>query len=77
VLDGRFAQDRPARLSVRLSVLTPEEAVADIAERTAGLPVHHIYTWASIAGMPEDIVDEHVELLFGHVAPRLRRLAHL
>jgi alkanesulfonate monooxygenase SsuD/methylene tetrahydromethanopterin reductase-like flavin-dependent oxidoreductase (luciferase family) len=74
-LEGRFARDRPGRLSVRLSVLTPEEAVADIAERTAGLPVHHVYTWASIAGMPDDIVDEHVELLLGHVAPRLRALA--
>jgi alkanesulfonate monooxygenase SsuD/methylene tetrahydromethanopterin reductase-like flavin-dependent oxidoreductase (luciferase family) len=75
VLEGRFGQGRPGPLSVRLSVLTPEEAVADIAERTTGLPVRHIYTWASIAGMPDDLVDEHIELLFGQVAPRLRALA--
>jgi alkanesulfonate monooxygenase SsuD/methylene tetrahydromethanopterin reductase-like flavin-dependent oxidoreductase (luciferase family) len=74
-LGGRFATDRPGRLSVRLSVLSPDEAVTEIAERTAGLPVEHVYTWASIAGMPDDLVDEHVELLFGEVAPRLRALA--
>jgi alkanesulfonate monooxygenase SsuD/methylene tetrahydromethanopterin reductase-like flavin-dependent oxidoreductase (luciferase family) len=68
----RFAADRRGLASVRLSVLTPDEAVEDITQRIDGLPVAHIYTWASIANMPDDIVDEHVELLFGEVAPRLR-----
>jgi alkanesulfonate monooxygenase SsuD/methylene tetrahydromethanopterin reductase-like flavin-dependent oxidoreductase (luciferase family) len=71
-LASRFGSTRRGLASVRLSVLTPDEAVADIARRTDGLPVQHIYTWASIANMPDDLVDEHVELLFGEVAPRVR-----
>jgi alkanesulfonate monooxygenase SsuD/methylene tetrahydromethanopterin reductase-like flavin-dependent oxidoreductase (luciferase family) len=72
-LSSRFAATRRDLGSVRLSVLTPEEAVAEIAQRIAGVPAAHIYTWASIAGMPDDLVDEHVELLLRDVAPRLRR----
>jgi hypothetical protein len=58
--------------SVRLSVLSVDEAVTDIRRRIEGLPVEHVYAWASIANMPADLVDEHVELLFGDVAQRLR-----
>jgi alkanesulfonate monooxygenase SsuD/methylene tetrahydromethanopterin reductase-like flavin-dependent oxidoreductase (luciferase family) len=73
-LEGRLARDRPAGLSVRLAVLTPDEAVAEIAGRVSGLPVQHVFTWLSVAGMPEDLVDEHIELLFTKVAPRVRDL---
>ena len=71
-LDDRFAAGRPQGISVRLSVLSPDEAVAEIERRIAGLPVAHVYTWASIAGMDDSLVDEHLRLLFGEVAPRLR-----
>jgi alkanesulfonate monooxygenase SsuD/methylene tetrahydromethanopterin reductase-like flavin-dependent oxidoreductase (luciferase family) len=71
-LASRFGATRRGLASVRLSVLTPDEAVAEIKEHIDGLPVAHIYTWASIANMPDDLVDEHVELLFGDVAPRVR-----
>jgi alkanesulfonate monooxygenase SsuD/methylene tetrahydromethanopterin reductase-like flavin-dependent oxidoreductase (luciferase family) len=55
-----------------LTVLTAQDAVRTIRERTEGLPVEHVYLWASVAGMPEDLVQRHVELLFGKVAPALR-----
>ncbi|GIH70438.1 LLM class flavin-dependent oxidoreductase [Sphaerimonospora thailandensis] len=55
-----------------LTVLTPQDAVQAIRKRTAALPVEHVYLWASIAGMPDDLVERHVELLFGSVAPALR-----
>ena len=54
-----------------LSVLAVDDAVAAIAERTSGLPVDHAYTWASVGGMPDDLVDRHVELLFTKVAHAL------
>ncbi|MDV8022184.1 LLM class flavin-dependent oxidoreductase [Rhodococcus sp. IEGM 1330] len=46
-----------------LEILTPEQAVERIHERIAGLPVHHLIFWASIAGMPEDLVLRHLELV--------------
>ncbi|MER6108341.1 LLM class flavin-dependent oxidoreductase [Streptomyces hirsutus] len=55
-----------------LTVLTPQAAVRAVRERTAGLPVEHVYFWASVAAMPEDLVRRHIELLFGEVAPALR-----
>ncbi|HTA10899.1 MAG TPA: LLM class flavin-dependent oxidoreductase [Streptosporangiaceae bacterium] len=72
-LASRLGATRHGLASVRLSVLTPDEALTEIRHRIDGLPAAHVYTWASIANMPGDLVDEHVELLFGDVAPRLRR----
>jgi alkanesulfonate monooxygenase SsuD/methylene tetrahydromethanopterin reductase-like flavin-dependent oxidoreductase (luciferase family) len=51
-------------------VLTPAQAAAEIRSRADGLPVEHIILWASVAGMPDDIVQRHVEL----VATDLRKL---
>ena len=55
-----------------LRVLTPTDAIDAIREATEGAPVEHVYLWASVAGMPGDLVDRHVELLFTQVAPALR-----
>jgi hypothetical protein len=55
-----------------LVVLTPEDTIAEIRSRVDGLPVRHVFFWASIAGMPDDVVDRHVELLATEVAPALR-----
>ena len=52
-----------------LRVLTPDDAVAAIREATEGAPVEHVYLWASVAGMPGDVVDRHIELLCSQVAP--------
>ncbi|MCZ0983346.1 LLM class flavin-dependent oxidoreductase [Streptomyces diastatochromogenes] len=46
-----------------LEILTPEDAAARIAERTKGLPVRHLIFWASIAGMPDDLVVRNIELV--------------
>jgi alkanesulfonate monooxygenase SsuD/methylene tetrahydromethanopterin reductase-like flavin-dependent oxidoreductase (luciferase family) len=54
-----------------LRVLTPDDAATAIRDATDGAPVEHVYLWASIAGMPDDLVDRHVELLFTEVRARL------
>lgn len=54
-----------------LSVVTPAEAARVITERTAGLPVEHVYVWASVAGMPDDLVDRHLQLLLTDVRAAL------
>ena len=54
-----------------LRVLTPTDAVAAIREATDGSPVEHVYLWASVAGMPGDLVERHVELTCTQVAPNL------
>ena len=54
-----------------LRVLTPTDAVNAIREATHGSPVEHVYLWASVAGMPEDLVERHVELTCTQVAPNL------
>ena len=47
----------------RFQVLTPEAAVATVRAQTDGLPVEQLYFWASVAGMPDDLVARHVELI--------------
>ena len=54
-----------------LRVLTPTDAVAAIREATDGAPVEHVYLWASVAGMPDELVERHVELTCTQVAPNL------
>jgi hypothetical protein len=31
-----------------------------------------VYLWASVAGMPDDLAERHVELLFAEVRPALQ-----
>lgn len=50
---------------------TPEDAAARIRAHTAGAPVETVFLWASIAGMPEDLVARHVETLCTRLAPIL------
>jgi alkanesulfonate monooxygenase SsuD/methylene tetrahydromethanopterin reductase-like flavin-dependent oxidoreductase (luciferase family) len=54
-----------------LRVLSPADATAAIRAATADAPVEHVYLWASIAGMPDDLVERHVELLCTEVRPNL------
>lgn len=58
-----------------LAVATPEEAVDILRARTADLPVQDVYLWASVAGMPDDLVTRHLELLFTRVRPALAERA--
>lgn len=45
-----------------LQVLTPADAVRVVREQTADLPVVDVRLWMSVGGMPEDLVDRHIEL---------------
>jgi alkanesulfonate monooxygenase SsuD/methylene tetrahydromethanopterin reductase-like flavin-dependent oxidoreductase (luciferase family) len=56
----------------RFQVLTVEEAAAYLRRRSEGLPVQHMILWASVAAMPEELVDRHVELVCTDLARALR-----
>lgn len=48
-----------------------DEAIR-VMDRVCGdLRSPHLYVWASVAGMPDDLVEEHLRLTFGEVVPRL------
>ncbi len=55
-----------------LRVLTPDAAIDAIRVATEGAPVEHVYLWGSVAAMPDDLADRHIELLCTRVAPALR-----
>lgn len=55
-----------------LQVLTPDEAVEHIKRETEGLPVVEMHAWASIAGMDDSLVAEHINLLATQVTPQIK-----
>lgn len=56
-----------------LKVLDPGQASSHIKAITAGLPVAHLYFWASVSAMPEEIVQRHTQLLFSELRRELGR----
>jgi hypothetical protein len=52
-------------------VLSPDEAISFIRERTTGLPVEYVTPWISVGGMPDEVVEEHITLITTEVAPAL------
>ncbi|NYH77581.1 alkanesulfonate monooxygenase SsuD/methylene tetrahydromethanopterin reductase-like flavin-dependent oxidoreductase (luciferase family) [Actinopolyspora biskrensis] len=56
-----------------LEILTPEDACARVRKQTDGLPVKHLIFWASIAGMPDDLVTRNIELISEHLPTLLGR----
>lgn len=48
---------------LRLEVRTPEQAAQRIAETTRGLPATDVFCFGDIGGLPDDLVDRHVELV--------------
>jgi alkanesulfonate monooxygenase SsuD/methylene tetrahydromethanopterin reductase-like flavin-dependent oxidoreductase (luciferase family) len=74
-VDDLRALDEPVRgrwpSGPGLAVYTPAEAIEAIVKRVDGLPARHVYVWASIAGMPDDLVDRHIELVCTEVRPAL------
>jgi alkanesulfonate monooxygenase SsuD/methylene tetrahydromethanopterin reductase-like flavin-dependent oxidoreductase (luciferase family) len=54
-----------------LTVLTADQAVEYIRAICHGLPVTHLWFWASIGGMPDDLVHRQMELLVDEVQPAL------
>jgi alkanesulfonate monooxygenase SsuD/methylene tetrahydromethanopterin reductase-like flavin-dependent oxidoreductase (luciferase family) len=55
----------------RFDVVTPGRALERLRPWLAEMPVRHVYFWGSIAGMDDDLVDRHVELLATELAPAL------
>jgi hypothetical protein len=63
-----FRDQRDARVAARhddLLVVTPEDAAVEIRRRTDGLPVEHVHLWLSVGGMPDDLVEQQLELAAG------------
>ncbi len=65
---------RPRRrhaLPPRLHVLTAADALELLREWLGGMPVVDVFLWESIAGMPDDLADRHVELVATELAAGL------
>jgi alkanesulfonate monooxygenase SsuD/methylene tetrahydromethanopterin reductase-like flavin-dependent oxidoreductase (luciferase family) len=62
----------PAMNPPSFDVVTPEDAIARLTQWHSGLPTKTVFFWDSIAGMPNDLADRHLELLASEVAPVMR-----
>lgn len=58
-------------------VVTPAEAARRLRSWLSDVPVEHAFFWASIGGMPDDMVEEHLELLATELAPSVRDIGTL
>jgi alkanesulfonate monooxygenase SsuD/methylene tetrahydromethanopterin reductase-like flavin-dependent oxidoreductase (luciferase family) len=58
-------------LPPRLHVLAPDDAVRLLRSWLGDLPVVDVFLWESIAGMPDDLAERHVELVATKLAPAL------
>ncbi|MCU1389931.1 MAG: luxA 2 [Ilumatobacteraceae bacterium] len=68
----RMRDDDPAKGPLRSFLLgTPEDVATRIRTATAGAPIETVFFWASIAGMPEAMVAEHVRTICTQLAPAL------
>ena len=65
-----------ANLRDRFLMGTAEAIVSAVRSRVADLPVPvtELYVWSDYPGIPDDLVDRHLELTFREVAPLLRAL---
>lgn len=52
---------------------TPERVAEGIQAYTAGAPVQTVFLWASIGGMPDDVVMRNIQTICTRLAPLLRR----
>jgi len=52
-------------------VVTPDEAITRLTRWLAPLPAADVFLWESVAGMPDDLCDRHVELVATRLAPAL------
>ena len=69
--EDEVREGRGSGVIAPLRVLTVDEAVIRITELCDGLPVDHVFLWASIGGMPEHLVEAQMELLIDQVQPAL------
>jgi alkanesulfonate monooxygenase SsuD/methylene tetrahydromethanopterin reductase-like flavin-dependent oxidoreductase (luciferase family) len=63
----------PVMIPPAFDVVTAEECVRRLSTWFTDLPVSEVYFWDSIAGMSEDYVRRHIELLATVVKPALAR----
>jgi alkanesulfonate monooxygenase SsuD/methylene tetrahydromethanopterin reductase-like flavin-dependent oxidoreductase (luciferase family) len=61
----------PEMAPPHFDVVTPEEAVSRLTAWVGELPVTDVFFWDSIAGMSDEFVAEHIELLATKVGPAL------
>jgi len=59
----------PGRRRPRFDVLTPSALVTRLREDFGDLPVETVFLWHSVAGMPEQLVEDHVRGLATVVVP--------
>ncbi len=50
-----------------LQILDVDAAAAEVRARIEGLPAQHVYAWMSLADMPDDLTERHLELWCGPV----------
>jgi hypothetical protein len=50
---------------------TPEQVAAAITEHSRGAPAETVWLWGSVAGMPQDMVARHVEIICTRLRPLL------
>ena len=58
----------------RFVVGTAEQVAEVLRRRVEGLPVSDLYCWADYPGMPDELVDRHLDLMFRKLAPLVRGL---
>jgi alkanesulfonate monooxygenase SsuD/methylene tetrahydromethanopterin reductase-like flavin-dependent oxidoreductase (luciferase family) len=64
----------PMMLTSDFDVVTPEEAIRRLSAWLPGMPVASVFFWDKIAGMDDDLVQRHVELIATKVAPAVSEL---
>lgn len=74
VLMGPAADADAEGVFPHTAVLTAGQTVDLLRRRAGRLPLVEAFFWTSFAGLPDDLVDRHVELLSSVVAPAAHRL---
>jgi alkanesulfonate monooxygenase SsuD/methylene tetrahydromethanopterin reductase-like flavin-dependent oxidoreductase (luciferase family) len=67
----RWRQPRSDGRPPRFPVLTPPDAAAHVRAVVGDAPVEEIFVWASAGGMPDELVERHVELVCDELVPLL------
>lgn len=60
-----------------LLVATPDEVARTVLSHIGAAPIEAVYFWASIAGLPEDMVLRHVRTVCNELTPLLRAIVSL
>ncbi|HEY4826962.1 MAG TPA: LLM class flavin-dependent oxidoreductase [Solirubrobacteraceae bacterium] len=65
----------PVMTPPHFDVTTVADAVDRLRGWLGGLPVTDVFFWDSIAGMPDELVERHIELLASRLVPAVARLS--